>query len=323
MTGIHRIPLPTPWPVGDVNVYLIEDDPLTLVDAGPLTAPALSTLERSLGDLGHSVQALERVVVTHQHVDHGGQAQLLVDRSGAELCALGGLADWLGAYPDSLAAEDRMAGRVLRRHGADDAVLQIAEAVSRAVHPLGARADVTTRLDAGGTLRFAGRSLRVLHLPGHSPSDTAFHDEERGTVLAGDVLLASYPTSAIIAPPLDGSEVSVRPQALSHYIASLHRLNALELEVILPGHGEPLSDHRRLIAERLDDLDAKTERIGTLLTDEPRTASEIALELRGRISEATFFFVLCEVLGHLDRLVERGAAVEFDAPVKRFVRGGR
>lgn len=321
--GIHQIPLPTPWPVGDVNVFLIEDEPLTLVDTGPLSDPALDALERALAALGYSVEALERVVVTHQHVDHWGQAALLVQRSGAELCALDGLADWLAAYPESLAAEDRLAGRVLRRHGASDVTLKAERETNRGEHQFGIRAEVTMRLNAEDTLAFAGRSLRVLHLPGHSPSDTAFYDDERGIALTGDVLLAGYPTSAIISPPLDGSEVVVRPPALSDYITSLQRLHTLELELLLPGHGDPVSDHRRLITERLAATDAKTARIGALLTDEPRTASEIALELRGRISDATYFFVLCEVLGHLDRLVQRGSAIELDTPVKRFLRGER
>ena len=33
--GIHELSLPTPFAVGRVNLYLIEDEPLTLIDTGP------------------------------------------------------------------------------------------------------------------------------------------------------------------------------------------------------------------------------------------------------------------------------------------------
>ena len=46
--GIHRLPIPTPFAVGRVNCYLIEDDPLTLVDTGPNSGKALDELERAL-----------------------------------------------------------------------------------------------------------------------------------------------------------------------------------------------------------------------------------------------------------------------------------
>ena len=44
--GIHRLAIPTPFAVGRVNVYLIDDDPLTLVDAGPNSGNSLDALER-------------------------------------------------------------------------------------------------------------------------------------------------------------------------------------------------------------------------------------------------------------------------------------
>ena len=44
--GIHRLAIPTPFAVGRVNVYLIEDEPLTLVDAGPNSGTSFDELQR-------------------------------------------------------------------------------------------------------------------------------------------------------------------------------------------------------------------------------------------------------------------------------------
>ena len=88
MTGagaIHALPVPTPFAVGRINCYLVEDDPLTLVDAGPNSATSLTVLEAALGEHGRRIEDLERIVITHQHIDHIGLVQILADRSGAEV----------------------------------------------------------------------------------------------------------------------------------------------------------------------------------------------------------------------------------------------
>ena len=81
--------VPTPFAVGRVNCYLIEDDPLTLVDAGPELRDVADELEAALAEHGRRIEDLERIVLTHQHIDHIGLAQILAERSGAEVVRAG------------------------------------------------------------------------------------------------------------------------------------------------------------------------------------------------------------------------------------------
>src|SRR5919198_569811 len=60
--GIHLLRIPTPFAVGRVNCYLIEDEPLTLVDTGPNSGKALDELERQIDDLGYAIADLELVI---------------------------------------------------------------------------------------------------------------------------------------------------------------------------------------------------------------------------------------------------------------------
>src|SRR3954447_11764618 len=115
--GVWRIVIATPWPVGPVNVYLLDDDPLTLFDTGQRSEAALAELEAGFAELGRALEDLERIVVTHQHIDHCGLARALVERSGAELCALAPLAQWLASSPASSLAEDAFAAGIVRAHG--------------------------------------------------------------------------------------------------------------------------------------------------------------------------------------------------------------
>ena len=80
--GIHRLQIPTPFAVGRVNCYLLEDEPLTLVDTGPNSGKALDELERQLADLGQSLEDIELVVLTHQHIDHLGLVEIIADAIG-------------------------------------------------------------------------------------------------------------------------------------------------------------------------------------------------------------------------------------------------
>jgi glyoxylase-like metal-dependent hydrolase (beta-lactamase superfamily II) len=301
------IPLSTPWEVGRVNVFLIEDDPLTLLDTGPLLPAAEAELERALAALGRRVTDLKRIIISHQHLDHWGLGQTLVERSGAELCALDELVGWVAAYPERLAAEDRWAEALLLRHGVDR-VPEPLDVISGG-WDYATPAFVTRPLHDGQLLEFAGRRLRVHHRPGHSPSDTVFHDEERGHLFGADHVLAQ-PSTAILSPPLDGAPTEARPQRLSAYRRSLRATASMGLDLVLPGHGPPVRDPGAVIEKRLRRYNRITEQVRSAVGRQPRTALEIADKTRGPFHERNAYYVISDVLGHLDELIAEGAVVE-------------
>src|ERR687895_1630528 len=85
--GIHRLAIPTPFAVGRVNVYLIDDEPLTLVDAGPNSGTSFDALQRGIAALGHTLEDIELVILTHQHIDHLGLVAIVASHSGADVAA--------------------------------------------------------------------------------------------------------------------------------------------------------------------------------------------------------------------------------------------
>jgi glyoxylase-like metal-dependent hydrolase (beta-lactamase superfamily II) len=310
--GVHCLPVPTPFAVGRVNCYLVDDDPLTLVDAGPNSGTSLVALERALGEHGRRVEDLERIVLTHQHIDHIGLAQILAERSGAEVCALDRLAPWLADYGDEMEGDDQFAAAVMLRHGIPADLVQALRAVVRQVRAWGASAQVTRPLSDGDTLEFASRAWRVHHRPGHSPSDTVFHDEASGELLAGDHLIGHISSNAVISRPLEGGSPDSRPKSLLLYLASLRATREMALDVVLPGHGEPVTGHRELIDDRLRMHERRAAKIAGMVEAGPLTAYEIAQELWGNVAVTQAYLALSEVLGHIDLLLERGDVVEHD-----------
>ena len=322
--GIHRLSIPTPFAVGRVNCYLIEDDPLTLVDTGPNSGDALDELERALAEHGHRVEDLERIVLSHQHMDHFGLVEILVRRSGAAVCALDALAPWLEDFAAAMEEDDRFSDRLMGVHGIPSDVRLSLRAVSAAFRAWGAPATVTEPLHDGGTLGFAGRTLHVHHRPGHSPSDIVLHDPERGLLLAADHLIAKISSNPVLTRPLGADHESERPQALVGYLASLRATRAMDLELVLPGHGEPVTDHRTLIGERFAMHERRAEKLHGLIAESPRSAYELARSLWGNVAVTQAYLTLSEILGHTDLLLNAGRVVEETDPDGgvRFVASG-
>ena len=156
-------------------------------------------------------------------------------------------------------------------------------------------------------LRLRDRTLEVLYRPGHSPSDTVFHDARRRVLIGGDHLLAAISSNPLIARPAGGGE---RTQALVVYLESLRRTRAMDLDLVLPGHGDPVVDHRGLIDTRLALHERRAAKLERLIGERPRTAHELAHSLWGEVALTQAFLTLSEVLGHTDLLVNAGRARE-------------
>ena len=327
--GIHCLPIPTPFAVGRVNVYLIDDDPLTLLDTGPNSGRALDALEQGLATLGRRIEDLELIVISHQHMDHLGLVDIVARRSGAEVAALDLLAPWLARYGEFQDADDAFAGSVMSRHGIPDETRLALRSVSHAFRGWGAKATVTRPLHDGETLQLRDRALAVHHRPGHSPSDTVFHDAERRTLLAADHLIRHISSNPLISRPLDAplddaqtAATLARPKSLVTYMQSLTATRAMEdVDLVLPGHGEAFTGHAELIDERFRLHERRAAKIHGMLADHPLTAFEIAQRMWGNVAVTQAYLTLSEVLGHMDLLLADGRVRDDagDDGVVRFV----
>ncbi|MEA2168477.1 MAG: hypothetical protein QOF76_1777 [Solirubrobacteraceae bacterium] len=319
MNSFHVFAIDTPWAVGKVNCYLIEDDPLTLIDTGPNTGTAIVELEASLASVGRRLADIERIVVTHQHADHCGLAAILAHVTEAEVCCLDELVPWLSEGPESMRRDDEFAAALMRRHGVSKEAVTTLRAVSGNFRAFGpGPVQVGTALTHGGTLGFAGRSLRVWHRPGHSPTCTIFHDEATGELFGGDHILGNISSNPLVSRGPHTAE-GERPNALRAYIASMRETAAMDITTVLPGHGNPVLDVAPLVEKRIDAHEKRAAKIAQMLEDGPRSAYELARTMWRAIALQQAFLTLSEVLGHLDLLVERGEVVEDDSgDVTRF-----
>jgi glyoxylase-like metal-dependent hydrolase (beta-lactamase superfamily II) len=315
--GIQTLRIPTPFQVGRVNCYLIEDEPLTLIDAGPNSGKALDELEHQFESVGHRIEDVELVILTHQHIDHLGLVDIVARRSGAEVAAIDVVVPFVEDFGGDAERDDREAAALMLRHGISEDVVHALQTVSGSFRAWGSKVHVTRPLRDGEQLEFRDRTLEVQHRPGHSPSDTVFWDAERRILIAADHLIKHISSNPLISRPLDNS--SERTQALVTYLESLQRTRELPAEIVLSGHGEPITDHVALIEERFALHQRRAEKLYGLISEQPRTGHELAQAIWGDVAVTQAFLTLSEVIGHVDLLINTGHVREApDGDIVRY-----
>jgi len=299
---IAVLTLPTPFPVGDVNCYLIKGDVPTLVDTGPATAEARQALEEGLHREGLSLSDLRQVVITHAHVDHYGQAAMLQD-AGATLLAHPHATEPV-AEPESYRQWRRaFYERFYREAGLGREATVLAGRYDLMTRRWARPARVDRQVDDGQEIVAGNSSWQVLYLPGHSVTQIGLYRERDRVLVAGDHLLAHISSNAFIEP-VPGSPD--RPQSLLTYRLALMRLLTLDVDVVLPGHGRRVVDHVELVKRRLGFHEERAALIHRLIQSHPATAAALAAEVFPHLKPDAVALAISEIVGHLDLLVERG-----------------
>jgi len=302
LPGVWRLRLPLPWPgVPHCNAWAIAaGDGVVLVDTGMHEPGSMAHLERALDQVGLRLEHVRRIVCTHAHADHCGQAPALRARSGAEV--------WMHPAHGHLHANDEtpeetVARRVevARQSGVPEAPLRRWAEQRRAVGKgISGELVVDRDLVPGVTVSSDLGDWQVIETPGHAPSHVCLHQPERRLLISGDHLLGR------VSLYFDEGHT---PDPVGEFLASLDRVGELDARLALAGHGRPFTDvgghvaaNRALVAERLDGVRGA-------LTDGPSTAYELAGRVYGEaFSEQTATWLLSKTRAWLIRLEQGGEA---------------
>lgn len=308
--GVHRIPLPIPFPQagGPVNVYLVEEanGGILLFDAGLGSPEAQGALEAGFRRLGRRFEEVRRIVVSHGHVDHYGAARFVQERHGGELPVYAHSADIPKMAEGGWRWRDRqpLYAAYLARLGVPAEALAAIGREGEKGLGLARRLPEVRALSEGEVLRTRHLALKVLHMPGHTPGLLCLHDEERRVLLSDDHLLEKISPNPLIELGPDGEEGWFWP--LLAYVESLGRVRALDLEVVLPGHGPPFSGHRTMIDRLLEFYAQRQGRIREILAGGPRTAFDVSRVLFPSARPGDFYLTVSETIANLEAMEARG-----------------
>ncbi len=299
---LHTFSIPTPFPVGPVNVYLAEGEPLTLVDAGPCYDPAREALGKALAGCGYRVADLRRIIITHAHADHCGLAAELVRASGAEVLSHAASLPWLGKHANM--RQLAFYAEVMRWAGVPVKMLVGLSGMRRGIERYGEPVVPDGTLADGDVLQLGGEDWQVLHTPGHAGDLICLYQPQRRLLISSDHLLRDISSNPIVEPPAPGE--TERPRRLVEYMAQLRRVAELDVALALPGHGPPITDHRALIRERLAFHEERSHHMLEVMGDDACTAHGIASVLFPDLDSVNYFLAISEVIGHLQWLEVEG-----------------
>ena len=317
---LHRLSVPTPFPVGPVNVYVVEEeDGLTLIDVGPRFDPAREGLRGGLAALGYRLHDVRRIVLTHVHSDHAGMAAEVVEASGAQVLThplnFPELADYAAERERRLA----FYAALMQEAGMPPEVMAQIAAARRGYSRFAQAVRPDLPLEDGAVLRLGGEPWRVLHTPGHTGGLVCFYQPQRRLLLSSDHLLRDVSSNPIVEPPRREGEP--RPRRLLDYLAQLKRVAQMEIDLALPGHGPPITDVKGLVEQRLAFHRERAQQVLSVLDAGERSAYEISLALFPDLDPINRFLAVSEVIGHLDWLEEEGkVASRMDGPTRRWIR---
>lgn len=299
---LFPIEIPTPFPVGPVNVFLWKGEPLTLIDTGPRTDEAYDALAAGLRQQRVLVSDIERVLLTHHHVDHAGLLRRIIDESGAVTYA----------HPD-VPSENRPQNNVdpaawdiyfvemLHELGVPESEARTLTAFMADFRKLTEPYHIDHVYTDGGEVG----PFTAYFVPGHSVTDTLLIAHREGYTVTGDHLLENINPNPLIHRPARPD--APRLKSLVAYQQSLRRARDLDLGRCFPGHGAPFGDHRRVVDAVLAKHARRERRVLRLMGSDSQTPYALARKLYPDAPLESLYLVLSVALGHLEVLEEKQA----------------
>lgn len=318
--GLRWLRMPLPFELDHINLWLLEDgEGWTIVDTGIGDAPTRAHWD-AVAASALGARPVRRVIVTHYHPDHAGNAAWLCERFGAELWMTRGEFLTVHAVHNGVASySPRANADLFRAHGLD----------ARRVEMLSKRGDLYRsmvpefpishrRLTAGAEVTIGGRTWKVIVGHGHAPEHASLWCEAAGVLISGDMLLPRISTNVAVRPIDPGGN------PLGLFLESIRAYRDLgESALVLPSHGMPF----RGAAARVAALEAhhaeRLEALATACAESPMSALDaLPILFRRALGDSQIFFAMGESIAHLHYLYHAGR-VSRSAGTNGVVRFGR
>lgn len=302
-TEVRQLRIPTPFSVGPINIFLLKGETCTLVDVGPKTKEAFELIERFIKENGLVWCDIDRIFLTHQHVDHVGLTAEIVERTDAKVLAHPDAVPYITLDAEFMHHHDHFFHTLYRENGVPEKLLGYVERFRKMTEVYSEPALVHKTITGEEVLE-GNEEWVSIFTPGHTQNHLALFRKQDGVMLSGDFLIKEISSNAFVEPPARPGLERAKP--LLVYRQAMNKIAKMPIRRMLSAHGESIENHAELIAHRLRRNDERAEKIYGLLEGTGKTVFELSAELFPSIYLKELPLTFSETLGHLDLLEERG-----------------
>ncbi len=307
--GIYRIILPLAGKKpGPVNAYLFTGTAVTLLDTG--TKKSFPVLERTLGELGMTCADIDRIVLTHGHIDHYGAARKIIAAAGGDMEILAHAEDRI-LVEHGLEVPRLQFIRYYRLMGVPPVFQMSLQLVHWVFSSLAEPCSITRFVSGGDTVLMGDYEAAVIETPGHTRGSISLYIEKEGILFPGDHILGHITPNAFVM--LESDFVLPRRMSQVEFYDSLRKIEELAPRIVYPAHGEPIEDVGKTIAMFREQFRLRQDSILSILSGGESTVYGIGRKLfpdiRGKRLPLEIFLMVSEVYTHL-QVLEKEKAVE-------------
>lgn len=300
--SVYPIIVPTNYSnVGTINSYILDDgDSLSLIDAGIHTKKYKEALTLTLSEKGYHISDLSRILLTHHHEDHVGLVNWILQQKDIPVYAHYEAIPRLMMDQEFLLMRKQFFTELYISMGCIEEAQPRLKKLQQTIDSQKEQALQTVIRPLGEGDSILG--MQVIETPGHSADSISFYDEDRNWLFAGDVVLKTTSSNAIVDPDVKGNRLHTVRQLED----SLKRIQHLHVEYLFAGHQEIIENQRIVISLKLDRIQHKANRLYSVIKEGIHYPKEIAQNLYRHKYNSEFSLVMSEVIGYLDYLEEKG-----------------
>ncbi len=303
---IHRIILPLPGrQPGPVNAYLFSGKQTTLLDCG--TNRTARHLEESLKQIGIGFSDIDRIILTHGHIDHYGAAQHIVRRSSGRIA--------VAAHPEDtpvvetgMEVSDRQFSKFYRLMGVPLVFELLFYGMGLFFSSLAENCRVDLHLSDGEKIQVGDYEATVVSTPGHTRGSICLYLEKEDILFSGDHIIGHITPNAFVMLESD-FDIPWRMSQVEFY-DSLRKIESLAPQIVYPAHGKPINDLPKTAAMYREQFLRRQEKILAILKKGEFTVYRIARslfpEISGKRLPLEIFLSVSEVFTHLQVLEKDG-----------------
>lgn len=297
---VMQITLPTPYAVGDVHVYLLKGDALSLIDAGVQTEEAWKIFNEKLKDFGYEPKDIEQVILTHHHPDHTGLLNRFDNLKG--IYGHRRNEPWLTKDKQYFEFYLRFFEEQYKLFGIDGGFDGFVRNLKGTLK-YGGKGSLTKFLAEEDALP-GHPEWKVIETFGHARSHLSFYNEKDYSFLAGDHILAHISSNPLLEAP--DQEGEPRPKPLLEQRESLQKLMDYPIETVYPGHGPIFHGVKEMIPTRLKKQEERAAKVFNFIKEQPLTVFETTKKLFPTKYESQLGLTISETVGQLDYLESIG-----------------